>query len=136
MFWAFTPLVGLKTLLSLLSAWVFRCSKFSAVLVVTFHDVLTPVWPLFLRWEYDLGYWLLNRPHHFPKRLRMGDVHIEYWLHWSRLEIIWPTFVGSLVFAVPSALASFWIIDQLLRRREHEGRGQFTPPTVAEGAIP
>jgi len=118
MFWAFTPLVGLKTALSVLFAWMFRCSKISAALAVTVHDILTPIWPLFLRWEYDLGFWLLSHPHHFPEKLCMADAHLKFWLHWHTLEFLWPTFVGSLVFAVPSALLSYWIVGLSLRRRE------------------
>ena len=109
MFWAFTPLVGLKTLLAILVAWMFRCSKVSAILTVAFHDVVTPIWPILLRWEYDLGFWILSHPHHFPKSLRLEDAHLKSWLHWGTLEIIWPIFVGSLLFAVPFALISYWI---------------------------
>ena len=116
MFWAFTPLVGLKTLLAVLCAWAFRWSKVSAALAVTFHDILTPVWPVFLRWEYQIGFWVLSHPHHFPARLHEADVHIRYWLRWSTLEILWPTLVGSQVFAVPAALLSFWVVERLLRR--------------------
>jgi len=116
MFWAFTPLVGLKTLLAILGAWMFRWSKISAALTVAFHDILTPVWPIFLRWEYDFGFWILSHPHHFPERLRVADFHLDYWLHWDRLEILWPTFVGSLVFGVPSALISYGVVELLLRR--------------------
>ena len=134
MFWAFTPLVGLKTLLAILFAWACRCSRVSAALAVTFHDILTPVWPVFLRWEYDLGFWILSHPHHFPKRLQEEDAHIRYWLHWSTLEILWPTFVGSLFFAVPFALISYWIVEQSLRRRDHKSCDQLTPPSVASGS--
>jgi len=115
-FWAFTPLLGLKSLLSLLFAWIFRCSKLAAVLAVTFHDILTPIWPIILRWEYDFGFWILSHPHHFPKRLSMEEAHIKYWLHFSKLEVLWPTFVGSLLFAVPCALISYWIVERSLDR--------------------
>jgi peptidoglycan/LPS O-acetylase OafA/YrhL len=39
--------------------------------------------------------------------------------------------MGSLVFAVPSALVSYWIVEQSLRQRDHKSRGQLTPPTIA-----
>ena len=125
MFWGFTPLTGIKTLLSILLAWVFRCSKISAVITVSFHDILTPIWPIILRWEYDFGFWILSHPHHFPKRLRMEEAHIKYWLHFSKLEVLWPTFVGSLLFAVPCALISYWIVERSLEKyaRLRHGRG-------------
>jgi len=134
MFWAFTPLVGLKTLLAILVAWMFRCSKVSAILTVAFHDVVTPIWPILLRWEYDFGFWILSHPHHFPKGLRLEDAHLKSWLHWSTLEILWPTFVGSLLFGVPFALISYWIVEQALRRRDHKSCDQLTPPTVVSGS--
>jgi len=127
MFWGFTPLLGLKTLLSILFAWTFRCSKISAAIAVSLQDVLTPIWPFFLRWEYDFGFWILSHPHHFPKRLDSEDAHIKYWLHFNTLEILWPTFVGSLLFAVPVALISYWIVEQALARYERMRRHRLTP---------
>jgi len=118
-FWGFTPLLGLKTLLSILFAWMWRCSKISAAIAVSFHDILTPVLPVYLRWEYDLGFWILNSPHHFPKGLSVDDVRLKYWFHLKMMDILWPTFVGSLLFAVPFALISYWIVEQSLLRYEH-----------------
>ena len=114
MFWAFTPLLGLKTLLAFLSAWSIRCSKVAAIIAVSLHDFLTPMWPLFLRWEYDLGFYVLH--HHFPKRLSINGFHIKYWLHWNTFRILWPTLLGSLAFAVPSAIISFFIVELSLRQ--------------------
>ena len=115
-FWGFTPLIGLKTLLSILLAWICRCSKVSAAVAVSFHDVLTPIWPVILRWEYDLGFWILSHPHRFPKRFREGEAHLKYWLHWSTLKILWPMLVGSLLFAVPFSLITYWVVAQWLER--------------------
>ena len=71
-FWGFVPLVGLKTLLALGCARLLRGSMVAAVITVTLHDVLLPVAPLLLRWEYDLGYWLLSHPHAFPPSLQLN----------------------------------------------------------------
>jgi len=127
MFWGFTPLFGFKTLLSVLFAWTFRCSKISAAIAVFFPDILTPMLPIIFRWEYDFGFWLLSHPHHFPKRLTTEDEHLKYWLHLRTLEILWPIFVGSLLLAVPSALISYWIVEQSLKRYERARRRQTTP---------
>ena len=126
MFWGFTPLTGLKTLLSILFAWMFRCSKIAAVVTVSLHDILTPIWPIVLRWEYDCGCWILSHPHHFPKRFNVGDAHIKHWLHWNSLEILWPMFVGSLFFAVPFSLISYWTVEWLLERYERKHYGHLT----------
>lgn len=127
-FWGFTPLLGLKTLLSILFAWMSRCSKVSAAIAVSFHDLLTPFWPIILRWEYDLGFWILSHPHHFPKRLSVGEVHMKYWFHFRTLELLWPMFVGSLLFAIPCALISYWIVETALERYERKRRYPLTPP--------
>jgi len=113
-FWAFTPLLGLKTALSVLSAWALRRSKIAAALAVSMHDVLTPFWPFFLRWEYDLGFWVLYG--RLPRHLHAAALHLKYWLHWTTLRVLWPTFLGSLAFAVPSALVTYWVVDRSLRR--------------------
>lgn len=127
-FLGFTPLLGLKTLLSILFAWMFRCSKVSAAIAVSFHDILTPVWPMVLRWEYDSGFWILSRPHHFPEKLSVADTHIKYWLHFRTLGLLWPTFVGSLLFSIPFALASYWIVEKALKRYKRRRHSHLTTP--------
>ena len=126
-FWGFTPLLGFKTLLSIFFAWISRSSKISAAISVSFLDVLTPIWPIFLRWEYDLGFLILNHPHHFPKGLSVEDVRLKYWFHLKMLEILWPMFVGSLLFAVPFASSSYWFVKQSLSRYEHIRQRRRTP---------
>ncbi|MEO7934352.1 MAG: DUF2062 domain-containing protein [Chthoniobacterales bacterium] len=120
MFWGFTPLTGLKTLFSIACAWVFRCSKIAAAVAVSFHDILTPVWPIILRWEYDLGYWLLSHPHRFPPHLHMGEGHWRDWFHLKTLQVLWPMFLGSLAFAIPISLVSYWIVEKSLERYQHQ----------------
>ena len=67
------PFLPVKTLLSIFFAWIFRCSKVAAAIAVTGHDLLLPVWPLILRWEYVIGFWLLH--HQMPPKLRLGHYH-------------------------------------------------------------
>ena len=128
MFWGFTPLTGLKSVLSILFAWVFRCSKLSAVLTVAFHDIFLPIWPIILRWEYDLGYWILSHPHRFPPRLTMGKIHWGDWFHWKTLQFLWPTCLGSILIALPLALLSYWAVERSLERYERTHDKHLTPP--------
>ena len=51
-FLGFTPLFGLKMLLSLLFAWLFRCNLLAAAIGVTFHDIVIPFMPFIFRFEY------------------------------------------------------------------------------------
>ena len=61
-FFGFTPLYPLKTLLSIAVAWVFRCNKVAAAIAVTLHDVLIWAMPAIYVAEYHLGCWTLQRP--------------------------------------------------------------------------
>ena len=44
-FFGFTPLWSLKTLLSIATAWLFRCNKIAAAIAVTLHDIILPFMP-------------------------------------------------------------------------------------------
>ncbi len=127
-FWGFTPLTGLKTLLSIFTAWMSRCSKIPAVIAVALHDVLLPIWPIMLRWEYQIGYWLTSHPHQLPPKLSMHHIHVAELFQWKTLEVLWPTFVGSCVIGLPIALVSYWIVKWVLQRYEVKHHRQITPP--------
>jgi uncharacterized protein (DUF2062 family) len=109
-FFGFVPLVGLKTLLALGLTRLLRGSLLAAAIAVTLHDVLLPVAPLLLRWEYDLGYWLMSHPHELPPRLHLNHHGPAVWLHWSTFFTVGrPLLAGSLVFAAPLAVASYYL---------------------------
>lgn len=118
MFYGFTPLFGVKTLLSLGTAWLTRCSKIAAVVAVSMHDIVTPLWPVLLRVEYDLGYWILSNPHVFPPKITLKHEHIGKMLQWTTfLDVGLPLLVGSLVIAVPAALIAYGITFLIASRR-------------------
>lgn len=118
LFFGFTPLFGLKTLLSLGAAVLLRCNPLAAAIAVSLHDVLTPFWPLLLRWEYDLGHFLLSHPHQFPAKLASGSLHWASLLQWTTfVHVGLPLLAGSLVFAVPSAAAAYGIVYAWAARR-------------------
>src|SRR5213082_1912133 len=58
-FFCFTPLWTMKTLLSVAVAWVCRSNKVAALIGVTLHDILLPVMPAIFLWEYKLGFRVL-----------------------------------------------------------------------------
>src|SRR6266513_6563015 len=45
MFFGFTPLFGMKTLLAFLTTWACKGNKTAAVITVQLHDILLPVVP-------------------------------------------------------------------------------------------
>src|SRR5437667_10119360 len=61
-FFGFTPLYPLKTLLSIAVAWICRCNKIAAAILVTLHDVVIWAMPAIYFAEYHLGFRSLHRP--------------------------------------------------------------------------
>lgn len=112
----FTPFFGFKTLAAFLIAWLVRCSKMSAVLAVTFHDIFLPVWPVVLRWQYVIGYWVLH--HQLPARITRDKFILNNWLHWKTLHIVWPLLIGSMVMAVPLAVILYFVSLKIVTRHQ------------------
>ena len=114
----FTPLIGFKTLLAVLVAWLFRCSKLSAVLAVTFHDILLPLGPFILRWQFQIGYFLISSPHQLPPRLSHKHFHFDNYIAWKTFDVLWPTFIGSLVISTPIAIVMYFIVLEIVKRAQ------------------
>ncbi|MEX1118188.1 MAG: DUF2062 domain-containing protein [Terrimicrobiaceae bacterium] len=118
MFFGFTPLFGLKTLLCLGAAYALRCNAIAAVVTVCLHDIITPFWPVLLRFEYDIGYWILSNPHRFPPRLETHHFHLEEMMKWTTfLNVGLPLLVGSLFIAVPAAAVAYVVTLAIAKRR-------------------
>jgi len=135
----FTPFFGFKTLLAILVAWLFRCSKLSAVMAVTLHDVLLPLGPFILRWQYQMGYYLISNPHQFPPKLGPKHLHFDELLNWrlvpvsKTLRILWPTFIGSLIIATPIALIMYFaVLAVVTRAQAARGRAAAQPPNASQ----
>lgn len=119
-FVGFTPLWGVKTLLSLGLAYVLRCNPIAAVIAVSLHDVLTPFAPVFMRWQYDLGFWLLSHPHHMPPKLEVLHTHLHpaEMLKWTTfLHVGFPLLLGSLLFSAPASAIAYLLTLGVLKRR-------------------
>ncbi len=127
-FMGFTPLFGLKTLLSLGVAYAVRCNPIAAVIAVSLHDIVTPLWPVLLRLEYDMGYWVLSHPHVLPPRLEPHHIHWGAMLNWDAfIKLGLPLIVGSLFFAIPMAVIFYFITLGIIlgvrrRRERHAGK--------------
>jgi len=120
-FFGFMPLFGLKTLLAILFAWLTRSNILAAVLAGALHDVILPAMPVIYLWQYDVGYWMLSKPHHWPsmKRLHLGG---DLWGYWKLLTTIGrPLLLGGFVCSFPCALLS-WFITKPIVERHHRKR--------------
>ncbi|MFN2621234.1 MAG: DUF2062 domain-containing protein [Chthoniobacterales bacterium] len=122
MFFGFTPLFTLKTLLAFFLTWLFRANKTAAVITVTLHDVLLPLVPAMFFWQYRLGMWALY--HRVPERAGFRRVSLSAWMEWTTfLTVGRPILVGSLFFAVPAALiVYFGLRAVLIRARKRTDR--------------
>lgn len=119
-FLGFTPLFGLKTLLAFALAALFRVNKIAAVLAVSLHDVVFPLWPVLYRVEFDLGYWVLHAPHQWPARLEIRGLDFHQWLNWKLFSTVGgPTLLGSVIFGAPASAAAYALLKRALARRQH-----------------
>ena len=114
-FFGFTPLWSLKTLLSIAVAWVCRCNKIAAAIAVTVHDVLIFVMPAIYFAEYKVGCWALHRP--APGHRIRFHFGLHDYLHWGLFQrVVWPAFIGSLFLAIPSAIVVYLVMRMLISR--------------------
>ena len=115
---AFAPLFGFKTLLAVLVAWAFRCSKLSAVLAVTFHDILWPIAPFILRWQFQIGFFIISKPHRLPSKFSPKHFHYEDLFTLKYLHLFWPTLIGSIVIAAPISIALYFVVLEIVKRAQ------------------
>lgn len=114
-FFGFTPLYSVKTLLSIVVAWICRCNKVAAAIAVTVHDVAIFAMPAIYFAEYKLGCWTLHRPP--SQRIRFAHLSFNDYFHWQFIQrVIWPALVGSLFLAIPSALIVYVLMRTLIGR--------------------
>jgi uncharacterized protein (DUF2062 family) len=118
-FFGFTPLYPLKTLLSIGMAWICRCNKIAAAIAVTLHDVMIWAMPAIYLAEYQLGCWSLHRSP--AQRVHFRQFGLRDYVHWDVFSrVVWPTFwpafIGSLFLAVPSAIIVYFVIRLLVSR--------------------
>jgi uncharacterized protein (DUF2062 family) len=125
LFLGFTPLFGLKTVLSVLFAALVRGNKIAAVMGATIHDVALPFIPILWRIEYDIGFWLLSNPHRLPTALRHLHLKPQDWLSWTTfLNVGAPVLLGSLIIGAPLSALAFFAIRGVLERRHQRAAAE------------
>lgn len=118
MFIGFTPLFGLKTLLCIGLAYLFRCNPIAAVISVSLTDVVTPLWPVILELEYNAGRAVLRLLHEVPPAPPNMHFSIHEVMQWRTfLDMGLPMLAGSLFISIPAALISYWLSLPLFRQR-------------------
>ena len=118
-FFGFIPIFGLKTVSAMGVSLLTRCSVVASVIGVSLHDILIPIWPLILRFQFQIGFWLLSHPHHFAPPLNRDDFKISELLQWDNfVDIGLPLLVGGIVFAVPFSLLSYGAVLLIMNWRQ------------------
>jgi uncharacterized protein len=121
-FFGFAPLLGLKTALTILFAWLTRSNILAAVLAGAAHDILWPLMPAIYIWEYDVGYWLLSQPHHFPRKLPsipLEGLSLRAWVTFL-CGVGKPLLVGGLLCSAPFAPLSYVLTKRLVARHHRK----------------
>jgi uncharacterized protein len=122
-FFGFTPLFGLKTLLSLAFAWSLKANKIAAFIGVTLHDIILPFWPAILLWEYRMGMWTLHR--RLPGRVGFRHVALADYMEWTTFFTVGqPVLIGSLFLAFPAALLVYFGMRVVLIRSHARRAGE------------
>jgi uncharacterized protein len=115
MFFGVTPLFGLKTLLSIVGAWLCKGNKIAAVITVTLHDLLLPFVPAIFLWQYRMGMWVLYG--RVPERAGFRHVVLRDYMEWTTfLTVGRPLLVGSLFLALPAAVVVYFGLRGVLIR--------------------
>ena len=119
MFIGFTPLFGVKTLLCLGLAFLFRCNPLAAVISVTLHDVVTPLWPVLLGLEYEIGSFFLKFVNGTPPEIHSMHFHIHDVMQWTTFfGVGLPMLIGSMFLSAPAAVIAYSLTLPIFRRRE------------------
>ena len=114
MFFGFTPLFGLKTLLSIVVAWLLKSNKIAAAITVTLHDLILPAAPIILLWQYKMGIWVLHG--RWPPTKFQG-VALRDYMEWTTFFTLGkPTLIGSLFLALPSAVIIYFLVRAVVTR--------------------
>jgi uncharacterized protein (DUF2062 family) len=119
MFFGFSPLFGLKTILAFLITWAFKANKTAAVITVQLHDVLLPLVPAMFVWQYKLGMWALYG--RLPQRAGFRRVALWEYMEWTTfLTVGRPILIGSLFLAVPAGIVVYFGLRAVLIRSRAE----------------
>ena len=134
-FFGFLPIFGLKTLGAMGVSLTTRCSVVASVIGVSLHDVFIPIWPLILRYQFQIGFWILSHPHHFAPPLTKQDFAFSEIFQWDNfVEIGLPLLIGGVVFALPISLGSYAAVLLIMKRRAERKRQLEPPPKLTDKA--
>jgi len=122
-FIAFSPLLGLHTILATLIAFLFRFNKVAVYTGTFINNPFVTLVPIIIS-SYAIGAFLLGRPLRIPAGglALLKEPHLltgEYYrsLFHESWSIVWPFTIGSTVLSVVCSLIAYPVTSSLLRAR-------------------
>lgn len=126
-FIAFSPLLGLHTILATLVAFAFRLNKIAVYSGTFINNPFLTLVPIIIS-SYAIGAFVLGRPLRIPAEglallkephLLTGDYYRQ--LFREGWNVVWPFTIGSTILSVVCSLIAYPVTSSLLRARK---RGQ------------
>ena len=123
-FIAFSPLLGLHTILATLVAFLFRFNKIAVYAGTFINNPFITLVPIIIL-SYAIGAFLLGRPLRIPAEglALLKDPHLltgEYYrkLFRESWDIVWPFTIGATVLSFVCSLIAYPVTSSLLRARK------------------
>lgn len=133
-FIAFSPFLGLHTIMATLIAFLFRFNKIAIYTGTFINNPFLTLVPIIAA-SYALGAFILGRPLSLPEEgwTLLSEPHLLTAAYWRQLfthlrDIVLPFSVGGMVLSIVCSLAAYPVTLKLLRARQkmkqrEEGEG-------------
>ncbi len=123
-FIAFSPFLGLHTIMAVLAAFIFRFNKIAIFSGTFINNPFLTLVPIIIA-SYATGAFLLGRPLRISSEgiqllkephLLTADYYHRLWREgW---KVVWPFTVGGMVLSVVCSLVAYPVTFRLLRKRD------------------
>ncbi len=130
-FIAFSPLLGLHTILATLVAFIFRLNKIAVYTGTFINNPFVTLVPIIIS-SYAIGALLLGRPLRISAQglALLEEPHLltaEYYrkLFHESWYIVWPFSIGGMVLSVVCSLIAYPVTSSLLRARQRTKKTEY-----------
>ncbi len=137
-FIAFSPFLGLHTILATLLAFFFRFNKLAIFTGTFINNPFLTLVPIVIA-SYAIGAFILGRPLRLPadSLALLTEPHILSGAYWRQMfgeswGIIWPFTIGGMVLSILGSLVAYPVTLNLLRRRRGKSEGAKAESEVSE----
>ena len=135
-FIAFSPFLGLHTIMATLVAFLFRFNKIAVYSGTFINNPFLTLVPIIIA-SYAIGAFLLGKPLRIPGEGidLLKEPHLLTTDYYRRLfregwRIVWPFSVGAMALSIVCSLIAYPVTSWLLRARKARKDGDKTPETA------